>query len=214
MPRTSGPLVAIALALPRVAGLRLIPAVVHAQTLSTRGSSASSLVERIFRPARSPSSSIFDSQFSLLPRLIEEEFSSALDTLNRAVSGLIRVEKDGDAIKVKFDDLGLFENVNVDFESKTNVLTVRAWRGEGNTREEMLRSVTMPCEVSKPELLVAETLDGQVVITIPAEAQAPNPQAALPKNSKLEIIMIGEAGAPKEEQGKVETDASQTKVEV
>lgn len=50
---------------------------------------SSSLMNRVFgmRP-------LFDTPFSLLPRLIEEDFTRSLDLLNRAVGGLVHVETD------------------------------------------------------------------------------------------------------------------------
>lgn len=37
---------------------------------------------------------LLDTPFSLLPRLIEEDFTRSLDMLNRAVGGLVHVETD------------------------------------------------------------------------------------------------------------------------
>lgn len=52
--------------------------------------SSTSLINRVF----GTHPTLLDTPFSLLPRLIEEDFTRSLDMLNRAVGGLVHVETD------------------------------------------------------------------------------------------------------------------------
>lgn len=68
----------------------MLPSVIGRAPESARQRAGSSLVSRWLgtRP------SLLDASFSLLPRVVEEDFASALDVLNRAVGGLVHVETD------------------------------------------------------------------------------------------------------------------------
>jgi hypothetical protein len=150
-------------------------------------SGSRSLIDRLFHPAVP-----VETPFSLLPRLFDQEFASAVDTLNRAVNGLIRFETGKDkSLVVTIDDMGLHDDVNLEFDARLSLLTVKAssTNSDGSTAWAE-RVVTIPTKVIKPELITAETKNGRVVVTIPPEAQAAVEKKQL-KNEKLDVKIIG-----------------------
>lgn len=90
--------------------------------------------------------------------------------------------------------MGLFDKVDVSYDQTTGLLTVHALEtggraeGGGETTE-ATRVITMPCGVSKPELVTAEAIDGRVVVTVPKEAQAPVAEKKV-VNQKLEVRLL------------------------
>ncbi|KAJ1629006.1 hypothetical protein T492DRAFT_874178 [Pavlovales sp. CCMP2436] len=100
------------------------------------------------------------------------DFTRLLDLLNRAVGGFVHVETHKKALKITFDDMGLYSKIDVKYDKESCVLTVMAEDGEGENKYEATRAITMPCHVIKPELIKAEALDGKIVVMIPAKAQA------------------------------------------
>ncbi|KAJ1621325.1 hypothetical protein T492DRAFT_887159 [Pavlovales sp. CCMP2436] len=152
----------------------------------------SSLLSRVFGTHHSH----VDTPFSLLPRLIEEEFTRSLDLLNRAVGGLVHVETDDQKVlKITFDDMGLYSKIDVKYDKKSCVLKVMAEDGEGENKYEATRAITMPCHVIKPELIKAEALDGKIIVMVPAEAQAERKSQLKLKNQEINVqIISGEAG--------------------
>jgi hypothetical protein len=67
----------------------ILPTVVAPRAAApARNVATSSLLGRVFGTHHS----LLDTPFSLLPRLIEEDFTRSLDLLNRAVGGLVHVE--------------------------------------------------------------------------------------------------------------------------
>jgi HSP20 family molecular chaperone IbpA len=162
------------------------PAVHIARPVAARQSVTSSLIDRFFYPSR-----IIDTPFSLLPRMFEDEFTSALDSLNRALTGLIHVETTKDkSLLVTIDDLGMYDKVSVEFDKDKSLLVVKASSDDGNSKAE--RAVTVPTKVIKPEMITAETKDGNIMVTIPHEAQAPPPEMKQLKNQKLDVNIIGQ----------------------
>lgn len=76
----------------------LLPAVRAARRPALgRQLASSSLINRVFG---GPPPLLYDTPFSMLPRLIAEDFTRSLDMLNRAVGGLVHVEQD-DETKVR-----------------------------------------------------------------------------------------------------------------
>ncbi|KAJ1634617.1 hypothetical protein T492DRAFT_836716 [Pavlovales sp. CCMP2436] len=125
---------------------------------------------------------------SLLSR---EDFTRSLDLLNRAVGGLVHVKTDDTkALKIIFDDMSLYSKIDVKYDAESNVLTVMAEDGEGENKFEATRTVTMPCHVIKPELITAEVLDGNVVVTVPAEAQVEKKVQNKLTNQELDVRIV------------------------
>mmetsp|Transcript_31926 Transcript_31926/g.74490 ORF Transcript_31926/g.74490 Transcript_31926/m.74490 type:complete len:201 (-) Transcript_31926:294-896(-) len=158
----------------------------------TRNLATSSLLSRVFGTHHT----LLDTPFSLLPRLFEEDFTRSLNLLNRAVGGLVHVEiDDTKALKITFDDIGLYSKIDVKYDKESSVLTVMAEDGEGENKCEATRAITMPCHVIKPELIKAEALDGKIIVMVPAEAQAERKSQLKLKNQEINVqIISGEAG--------------------
>ncbi|KAJ1634624.1 hypothetical protein T492DRAFT_972282 [Pavlovales sp. CCMP2436] len=153
----------------------------------TRNLATSSLLSRVFGTHHT----LLDTPFSLLPRLFEEDFTRSLNLLNRAVGGLVHVEiDDTKALKITFDDIGLYSKIDVKYDKESSVLTVMAEDGEGENKCEATRAITMPCHVIKPELIKAEVLDSKVVVTVPAEAQAEKKVQNKLKNQELDVRIV------------------------
>lgn len=99
---------------------------------------------------------------------------------------------------ITFDDMGMFSKVDVAFDDKSGVLSVHGQEGEGDNLAESTRAVTVPCAVSNPELLTAETRDGRVLVVVPHEAQARMEKKL--KNKKLDVhLLSGKRSAKKQE---------------
>jgi hypothetical protein len=179
----------------------ILPTVLH--LVRPVGARQLSLIDRFMAPTFP---SILDTRtpFAMLPRLIEEEFASALTALNRAVTGLVRVEMAKDkSILVMVDDLGLCDSVSVEFDVDTSLLTVKGTSSDADGNKQMMqRAVTVPTKVIKPELLSAESRDGRVVVTIPLAAQAPVPEKAI-KDGKLDVKILGQGAAATGEKEKI-----------
>ena len=131
------------------------------------------------------------SPFSLLPAL-----GRAFDFPD--VRSVARVEAGEDkALKVVFDDLGGYENINVSIDDKTNVVTVKAEAADGSARAS--RVITLPCAVQNTDKITAEHVGSRVVVTIPDGSQKPReraPEPAKAKPLKVQLRPAAEARAP------------------
>lgn len=69
------------------------------------------------------------------------------------------------------------------------------------------RSMMTPFRITKPDRVTAESRDGRVVLTVPADAQAPLPeeqaaQVTTPTNKQLKVNVIGSGERGGEQQSK------------
>lgn len=89
--------------------------------------------------------------------------------------------------------MGLFSKVDVSYDKDSGVLTVHGEENGsvegGGEMMEATRAVSMPCGVSKPEMISAEALDGRVIVTVPHDAQAPVAEKKL-ENKKLDVRLF------------------------
>lgn len=97
---------------------------------------------------------------------------------------------------MRFDDMGFYSKLDVSYDQERGLLTVHGEEGTGRNKSEATRAVTLPCKVIKPELISAETRHGCVIVTVPAEAQAPVEEKKL-ENKKLDVRIVAGGKEPK-----------------
>lgn len=131
----------------------------------------------------------FASPFSLLPA-----FGRAPDFPD--MSSVARVEADDDkGLRIVFDGLGGYDQINVSIDDKANVVTVKAAAADGTARAS--RVMTLPCAVQDADKITAEQLGSRVVVTIPKESQKPRERAAEPAKAKPLNVALRPAAEPR-----------------
>ncbi|KAJ1640762.1 hypothetical protein T492DRAFT_925961 [Pavlovales sp. CCMP2436] len=120
-----------------------------------------------------------------------------LKNFPRSLGEMIKLETSNDeAVHVRFEDMSSYDQLEIDCNASQGTLTVRGVDTSANRSATAIRTISLPCEVIKPELVTAETRGGEVVVSIPREAQAlkPRPTTLLvgPQKKALKINIIGQ----------------------
>lgn len=76
------------------------------------------------------------------------------------------------ALHDTFQGMAAYDALSVDFDVRSNVLTVTG-RNDDKHAAEARRSISMPCVVTKPFKVMAEVHGGSCVVTVPSDAQGP-----------------------------------------
>jgi hypothetical protein len=126
-----------------------------------------------------------------------------LEGLPRSLGEMMKIETSADqAVHVCFEDMGDFDQHQIDYNKAMGTLTVSGTKTSANHSASASRTISLPCEVIKPELVTAETRGGRVVVTIPREAQSLKLQSTMPallggqpKALKVNIVGKGEERA-------------------
>ncbi|KAG8468240.1 hypothetical protein KFE25_013323 [Diacronema lutheri] len=121
------------------------------------------------------------SPFSLLPALGRTLDFPDMRSVARVEAG------DNKALRVVFDDLGGFENVDVSIDDRTNVVTVKAEAADGCARAS--RVITLPCAVQNTDKITAEHIGSRVVVTIPDGSQKPRERTGTDKSKQLKVSL-------------------------
>jgi hypothetical protein len=107
-------------------------------------------------------------------RPVDVKVHRHVSTLLRRPSGdsrssceLVRVEAADGGIRVAFADMAAYDEVSVDIDTTTSVLTVTAYSTSACLSACARRSICLPRLASKPELVTAEKIGAFVVVTIP-----------------------------------------------
>ncbi|KAJ1616075.1 hypothetical protein T492DRAFT_896236 [Pavlovales sp. CCMP2436] len=121
-----------------------------------------------------------------------------LEDIPRTLNQVMKVETSADqAVHVCFEDMAGYDQLHIDCNSAQGTLTVRGSNTSANHAASASRTISLPCEVIKPELVTAETRGGRVVVFIPREAQAlkskfANPALVRGQKKALKVNIIGQ----------------------
>ncbi|KAG8467707.1 hypothetical protein KFE25_006759 [Diacronema lutheri] len=106
---------------------------------------------------------------------------------------LVYIERSANRdLHVVFQGTARYDSLCVDFDSGTGVLMVAGENVGASHSAGARRLISMPCVVTKPLALKAQVHDGQVVVTVPHDAQAPlpDPTTVRPPETKSLVMKI------------------------
>jgi len=128
---------------------------------------------------------LFESPFSLAPSITA--LTRSLASIPESLRSVARVEAGKDAgLKVIFDELDGFDQVDVSVDEQTKIITIMAQNASGTLRQS--RAVMLPCDVQSCLKITVEHIGNRIVVTVPKESQV-KPRAGQELGTPLKISL-------------------------